>query len=116
MKGSTDIQVLVRNFTVRLVAAVEADAAERVHSAVASAFGLPASPGSTYAFRPPSQAGPAPKARRRIPSAKTLAVRRLQGQYLGALRRLQPAGRARVKKEARDKGVAGAVKLAVSFR
>jgi hypothetical protein len=43
---------------------------------------------------------------------KLAAVRRLQGQYLGALRGLPAAARAKVKALARAKGVAAAVKIA----
>ena len=109
MKGSTDIQALVRDFTIRLVAAAEAEAAERVRSAAASVFGLPPSRGSRNALRSPPQEWPAPRARRQTLSAKTLAARQVQGQYLGVLRGLAPAARERVKKVAKEKGVAAAV-------
>jgi hypothetical protein len=48
-------------------------------------------------------------------NGEVLAVRKLQGKYLGALRRLRPAARAQVKKVAREQSVAAAVKLAQSL-
>ena len=67
-------------------------------------------------MRSPPQEWPAPRARRRALSAKTLAARRLQGQYLGVLRRLAPAARVRVKKVAKEKGVAAAVAFGKTLR
>ena len=49
-------------------------------------------------------------------SDKATAARKLQGRYIGALRRLHPAARARVKKMASKQGVAAAVKLAVTLK
>ncbi|MBN2559500.1 MAG: hypothetical protein JXQ75_01030 [Phycisphaerae bacterium] len=112
-----DIDASIRDFTARLAEAIEAQVRERVLSAMASVFYPPAPPlASKLTQRKPGRRS-APKARRapRL-SAEALAVRRLQGQYLGALRGLPPAARARVKKLAREKGVAAAVKLAVSLR
>jgi len=43
-------------------------------------------------------------------------ARKLQGQYLGALRALKGADRAKVKQTAAEKSVAAAVKLALSLR
>jgi hypothetical protein len=49
-------------------------------------------------------------------SNKATAARKLQGRYIGALRSLRPAARARVKKMASKEGVAAAVKLALSLK
>jgi hypothetical protein len=49
-------------------------------------------------------------------SDKATAARKLQGRYIGALRSLRPAARARVKKMARKEGVAAAVKLALTLK
>jgi hypothetical protein len=43
-------------------------------------------------------------------------ARKLQGQYLGALKSLKGADRAKVKQTAAEKGVAEAVKLALSLK
>jgi hypothetical protein len=47
---------------------------------------------------------------------KVLRARKLQGQYLGALKSLTGVDRARVKQTAKEKGVAEAVKLAMSLK
>lgn len=48
-------------------------------------------------------------------SGNASAGRKLQGQYLGALRGLRPRARALVQKVAREQGVAAAVRLAASL-
>jgi hypothetical protein len=47
---------------------------------------------------------------------KVARARKLQGQYLGALKSLKGADRAKVKAVAKDKGVAEAVKLALGMK
>ena len=47
---------------------------------------------------------------------KVARARKLQGQYLGALKSLAGADRAKVKQTANEKGVAEAVKLALSMK
>jgi len=47
---------------------------------------------------------------------KIARARKLQGQYLGALKSLAGADRAEVKQTAAEKGVAEAVKLALSMK
>jgi hypothetical protein len=54
------------------------------------------------------------KAKKATP--KVARARKLQGQYLGALKSLTGADRARVKQTAADKGVAEAVKLAAGIK
>ena len=54
------------------------------------------------------------KAKKATP--KVARARKLQGQYLGALKSLKGADRAKVKQTAADKGVAEAVKLALSLK
>jgi hypothetical protein len=64
--------------------------------------------------RPPSalpEAPPKPK-RKFTMTPKAKAARKLQGQYLGRLRKLTAADRAKVKAVAKEKGVAEAVKAA----
>ena len=53
---------------------------------------------------------------KQVPTRKALRARKLQGQYLGALKSLTGADRAKVKQMAADKGVADAVKLALSMK
>jgi hypothetical protein len=47
---------------------------------------------------------------------KVKRARKLQGQYLGALKSLTGADRAKVKQTAAEKGVAEAVKVALSMK
>jgi hypothetical protein len=47
---------------------------------------------------------------------KVAQARKLQGQYLGALKSLKGADRAKVKAVAKEKGVAEAVKLAIGMK
>jgi len=47
---------------------------------------------------------------------KVARARKLQGQYLGALKSLTGADRAKVKQTAADKGVAEAVKIALGMK
>jgi hypothetical protein len=56
----------------------------------------------------------AKKAKKVTPKVKR--ARKLQGQYLGALKSLTGADRARVKQTAAEKGVAEAVKLTLSMK
>jgi hypothetical protein len=51
------------------------------------------------------------KPKRRV-SAKVAKTRKLQGRYLGSLRALSAANRAKVKQVAKDSGIAEAVKVA----
>jgi hypothetical protein len=50
------------------------------------------------------------------PTPKVARARKLQGQYLGALKSLTGADRAKVKQTAAEKGVAEAVKIALSLK
>jgi hypothetical protein len=49
-------------------------------------------------------------------TAAVKRARKLQGQYLGALKSLTGADRAKVKAVAKEKGVAAAVKMALSMK
>jgi hypothetical protein len=53
---------------------------------------------------------------RRRASPELAKARKLQGQYLGALRGLKPADHARVKALAHAKGLPAAIKLAHSIK
>ena len=57
-----------------------------------------------------------PKKKMKMTTPKVARARKLQGQYLGALKSLTGADRAKVKKTAAEKGVAEAVKLAQSIK
>jgi hypothetical protein len=117
---STEIESIVREFTARVVAAAKVQASERVLSAVSAALtGQPASsaaPSAKANKADKAAAAPVPGKRKLKLSAKGLAARKLQGQYLGLLRGLGPGPRLRVKKVAREKGVAEALKFAASLK
>jgi hypothetical protein len=110
-----DISTLIEDFAKQIVAATEAAAAARVQAALTAALGTPAKRGPGR----PKKAAPAPaKLARKAPKATAALVRarKLQGQYLGALRGLGQADRAKVKAVAKAKGVPQALKLAVSLK
>ena len=116
-----NITAIVETFAIQITAAVEASMADRLQAAIGAAFGAPQKRGPG---RPPKQAvaGLAVVAAR--PAAKKAAkatpkvarARKLQGQYLGALKSLKGADRAMVKAVAKEKGVAEAVKLAAGMK
>jgi hypothetical protein len=112
---SPEVETLVRSFVGSLVTAIEADVARRLQSVVASALGTPAaSVAGPRRSRGKSVARPV---RRRARVSRELAkARKLQGQYLGALRGLKPADHARVKALAHEKGLPAAIKLAHSIK
>ncbi len=62
----------------------------------------------------PAAAAKAQTAKKATP--KVARARKLQGQYLGALKSLKGADRAKVKAVAKEKGVAEAVKLAAGMK
>jgi hypothetical protein len=110
---SSLVQKLVEDFVESLNAIVLSQAREHAQAAVANALGGDGSGGLRRGpGRPP--AGKPGRSPART-TAKLSKARQLQGQYLGSLRRLKGADRARVKKVARDKGVAEAVKLAAKL-
>ena len=111
--NSFEIQDLIGNFTAQLMEAVTAQTGRRIQGIVAAALSgsgsaAPLSIGNIGVFRQASKA-------RRL-SGKATAARKLQGRYIGALRSLRPADRARVKKMASQEGVGAAVKLALTLK
>jgi hypothetical protein len=172
-KVQSDITAVIENFARQLVAATEAAAAERIQTALATAFGAaskrgPGRPKQVVATAAaakkgrPKQLCPVPgcknaaapvfgmvcaehknvskakikkyrearkakgtdrvaasaaKARKPMKMSPKLArARKLQGQYLGALRGLADADKAKVKQVAKDKGVPEALKIALSLK
>jgi hypothetical protein len=116
---STDIPKLIHTFAAQLAAAVEQSVTERFRAAAARIVGAPVRRGPG---RPPKNAGapaPKPKAPARAPARLSPAAqraRKLQGRYIGTLRTLKSADRARVKKVANEKGVGEAVALALKLK
>ena len=112
---SPEVETLVRNFVGSLVAAIEADVARRLHGVVAFALGAPAA-SAAKPRRSPGKSVARPARRRARVSRQLVEARKLQGQYLGALRGLKPADHARVKALAHAKGLPAAIKLAHSIK
>jgi hypothetical protein len=65
---------------------------------------------------PSSAAKPAAAKKAKKATPKVARARKLQGQYLGALKSLKGTDRAKVKAVAKEKGVAEAVKLAAGMK
>ena len=65
---------------------------------------------------PASATRPAAAKKAKKATPKVARARKLQGQYLGALKSLKGADRAKVKAVAKDKGVAEALKLATGIK
>jgi hypothetical protein len=113
------INALIEDVVRRIVAVTEAAAASRLRGALAAAFDAPVPgpvrPRQARALEPASAK---PAAARRAPTAtaKLLRARKLQGQYLGALRSLGQGDRAKVKALAKANGVPAALKLAASLK
>lgn len=103
----SEIEALIREFASKLVEMTEADMRQRAIAAVSSAV---AGAGSRSASVASTAAG-APAKRTLQLTPKGIAARKLQGQYLGMLRGLSAGNRLRVKKVAREQGVAAALKL-----
>src|SRR5262245_43621133 len=103
----TAIAELVDDFVARIVALVKAAAQDQARAAVLAALG----PAEASPSR--ESAGPGRSARRKLRlTPRVLALRKLQGKYMGYLRGLKGVRRAQVKKVAKEKGVAEAVNLA----
>ena len=72
--------------------------------------------GSRRGARRTSRSNRAPARRRRVAiSPKVRALRRLQGKYMGYVRRLKPAEKARVRAVREKQGMLAAIKLASSL-
>ena len=105
MARSRDINDLTIAFLDRVRTVIEADVAVRFREAVSRIFD--ASDVRSRVVRKDPR-GP----RRRSSSPALRRMRKLQGQYIGALRGLDERDRARVKAIAKTKGVAEAVRVA----
>jgi len=111
METKDAITTLIENFAKQLVAITQAATEERLRAAMDASFGAPAKRGRGVATSQ-SAVGKRPM----TVTPKVAQARKLQGRYLGALRGLNQANRAKVKAAAKVKGVAAAVKLALSLK
>ncbi len=117
-----NITAIIDTFVNQITAAVESAAAQRLQAAIAGAFGAPQERGPGR----PAQQAVAPVAHVAAPKVagkkvrrvtpKVIRARKLQGQYLGALRALSAADKAKVQAVAKEKGVAAAVKMAKGLK
>lgn len=117
MAGSSpEIEAIVRSFVLRLVDIVENQTIDRLRGEIIAAFQGSASTtqSALLGHRSPVAREDPPKARKLKLSPEAMAVRRLQGKYLGVLRALPPAARMQVKRIASEKGVAAAIEFASS--
>ena len=112
------LQSLVDDFVARFVVTIETHISQRIRGIVSSALsgsGAPEKP-VVRLTKASAKAEPRPIARRHKLSAKGLAVRKLQGKYMGTLRGLSLAKRLQVKKVAHEKGLAAAITFGASLR
>ena len=117
MESKDAITILIENFAKQLVAITQAAAEERLRAAMGASFGAPAKRGRGRPSRQAAAASPSAVGKRRMTvTPKVAQARKLQGRYLGALRSLNQANRAKVKATAKVKGVAAALKLALSLK
>jgi hypothetical protein len=117
-----NITAIIDTFVNQITAAVESAVTQRLQAAIAGAFGAPQKRGpGRPAKRVVAPVAPvaAPKAAarkvRRV-TPKVIRARKIQGQYMGALRALSAADKAKVRAVAKEKGVAAAVKMAKGLR
>ncbi len=114
MSNEERLQALVSDFTQKLRAEVEAQVYERLQERLGELkrSGAPAPRGAPDGPKD-AAAAPTPK---RVMSPAMRKARRLQGQYIGLLRKLDGAKRERVQETARSKGVSAAIELATALR
>lgn len=93
----SSVQTLIEDF----IRNIETATANQIVAALEAAFSSSSSPAQRGRAHPSLKGGTAPS-----------ATRRLQGRYLGLLRGLKGAERARVQATARQDGVAEAIALA----
>jgi hypothetical protein len=132
-----NITIMVETFAFQITAAVEASMADRIQAALAGVFGAPPKRGpGRPAKRGVAHATVLPEKRKpivtrvknvsekrkpivtrvKVVSEKVARARKLQGQYMGALKSLKGADRAKVRAVAKEKGVAEAVKMAAGMK
>jgi hypothetical protein len=116
-RAKVEIEEIVHSFVEQVVALVERQTMERLQSAVSSVLGGAAvSRKAAPATRPAPASEPAAKRRKLNLSPEAVAVRKIQGQYMGLLRGLPATKRACVKKVAQTQGAAAAIKFAVTLK
>ena len=112
-----EIEPLIRSFVTSLVELAEANAAHGLQTAIASEL-LNRSAALKRKVTPATiEPLPVGRSIRRAPTAtpKMIQARKVQGQYMAAVRGLKPADRNRVKKLTSEKGAVAGLALARSL-
>lgn len=111
-----DILPLTHGFVTRLVELVETNVAHRLQEVIAYvSVGLGAAPKSTGFRATAASSSAAPVRRVATVTPKIIQARKIQGQYMAAVRGLKPHDRNRVDKLTRAKGVVAGLALARSL-
>jgi hypothetical protein len=117
---SPDIESIVRDFASRIAMLVRTQMSEDISTGLARLTEGRTSTKPARTETPPAAkvatTVAVPGKRKLKLTAKGMAARKLQGQYLGMLRGLRPGARLRVRKMARESGVAEAIKFAGSLK
>lgn len=111
--AKVEIEPIIRSFVESVIAIVEGQMVQRVQNAVASAFAASAAPKTISGAETGHAAKPATKKGRKLNlSPEAIAVRKRQAKYMSIIKPLTTTNRERVKKVAREKGVAAAIRFA----
>jgi len=114
--STQEIEPLIQGFVANLVELVEANVAHRLQKAVASVLVDHAAPKRKVSqAETRSQPVARPIRRGPTPTPKMVQARKIQGQYMAAVRGLKPADRNRVKKLTSAKGAVAGLALARSL-
>ncbi len=111
-----NVVALAELFVSRVIAAAQQAAVERAQAALATAFGTTVRRGPGRPKKQPAPMSFPTKGNPTQVTSKVSAARKLQGQYLGALRGLSAVDRVKVKAVAKKKGVAAAVRMAKGLK
>lgn len=108
---TNNIEMITKNFTEQLQAALQEEAAEKLRERIAHVVDA-----AVQGARKTGNIYVVPKSTRPQLSAKALQARKRQGQYLGLLRAMKGPKRERVRKTAAKKGVPAAIALALKLK
>jgi len=109
-----EIEPLIRSFVTSLVELAEANAAHGLQTAIASELFNRSAAQKRKVTRAAIEPLPVGRSVRRAPTAtpKMIQARKVQGQYMAAVRGLKLADRSRVKKLTSEKGAVAGLALA----
>jgi hypothetical protein len=114
--STQEVESLIHGFVASLVELVEANVAHRLQKAIASVLVDHAAP-KRKVFQAATRPLPLASSVRRgpTPTPKMVQARKIQGQYMAAVRGLKPADRNRVRKLTSAKGAVAGLALARSL-